>query len=201
MQNNMKLYRGLLLLAATAILAVTAGCDPQGEKPPTAVSSSASASVASSSEKPSSSTSGSKQEAPKSVEVELYYPDATATKLVSVKKKLDITKEDKYNAAVHALMQDPKEKNVTGIFPKTAKLRSVRLQGDIAVVDFDSNIRKGFSGGSTGERFLVGSVVNTLTNFPEIKKVRFLLDGKEIESLAGHMDLTEPVARMNSLME
>ncbi len=191
MQNNMKLYRGLLLLAATAILTVTAGCDPQGEKPPTAVSSSASASVASSSEKPSSSTSGSK----------LYYPDATATKLVSVKKKLDITKEDKYNAAVHALMQDPKEKTVTGIFPKTAKLRSVRLQGDVAVVDFDSNIRKGFSGGSTGERFLVGSVVNTLTNFPEIKKVRFLLDGKEIESLAGHMDLTEPVARMNSLME
>ena len=43
--------------------------------------------------------------------------------------------------------------------------------------------------------------MNTLTNFPEIKKERFLLDGKEIESLAGHMDLTEPVARMNSLME
>ena len=60
---------------------------------------------------------------------------------------------------------------------------------------------KNFVGGSTGEEFLVGSVVDTLTNFPEIKRVKILVQGREIETLSGHMDLSTPLERMNSLIE
>ena len=48
---------------------------------------------------------------------------------------------------------------------------------------------------------LVGSIVNTLTEFPEVQKVRILIDGAPVETLSGHMDLSEPLARMTELLK
>ena len=48
---------------------------------------------------------------------------------------------------------------------------------------------------------LVGSVVDTLTEFPEVKKVQILIDGKKVESLSGHMDLSQPMGRMADLLK
>lgn len=132
--------------------------------------------------------------------VKLYYPDDSGMRLVEVKRKVKIDKAtDKYTAAVKALLDEPAEENLTKIFPKNAGIRSVKVADGLATVDLDGNITKNFVGGSTGEEFLVGSVVNTLTNFPEVKRVKFLVDGQEIETLSGHMDLSTPLERMNSL--
>ena len=68
-------------------------------------------------------------------------------------------------------------------------------------VDLDGNIVKHMVGGSTGEEFLVGSIVDTLTSFPEVTQVKFLVDGQEIETLSGHMDLSTPLERMDGLLE
>jgi len=36
-------------------------------------------------------------------------------------------------------------------------------------------------------------VVRTLTkNFPEVRQVKFLINGQEEETLAGHLDITRP---------
>ena len=48
---------------------------------------------------------------------------------------------------------------------------------------------------------LVGSIVNTLTEFPEVKKVQILIDGTHVETLSGHMDLSEPLVRMTELLK
>ena len=42
---------------------------------------------------------------------------------------------------------------------------------------------------------MVNAVVCTLTEFPEIKKVKFLVEGKEIDTISGHMDLLDPLTR------
>ena len=93
------------------------------------------------------------------------------------------------------LLENPTEEDLTKIFPKGAKIKSINLEGDIAVVDLDGSITKNFVGGSTGEEFLINSVVETLTEFNEVKQVQFLIDGHEVETLAGHMDLSEPLKR------
>ena len=92
-------------------------------------------------------------------------------------------------------MTYPSEKDLTVIFPKNAKINGVKFENGTAFIDFDKNITKSFAGGSTGEELLVGSVVKTLTEFPEVKQVRFLVDGKEIETLSGHMDLSVPIKK------
>ena len=136
------------------------------------------------------------------MKVKVYYPDESGLRLVEVERQIEVKKDaDKYALAVETMMEPPKEKALAAIFPKRAKLLSVTVENGIATVNFDEGLRKHFVGGSAGETFLVGSVVNALTNFDEIKGVRFLIDGKEIDSLSGHMDLSEPLGRMNDLMD
>ena len=137
-----------------------------------------------------------------SMRVKVYYPDDSGMRLVEVEREVlvdDTT--DKYTAAVTALLDEPEDENLTTIFPKNASIRGVKVENGMATVDFDGKGLKNFVGGSTGEEFLIGSVVDTLTNFPEVKKVKFLVDGKEIETLSGHMDLSMPLERMDSLTE
>ena len=134
------------------------------------------------------------------VNVKVYYPDDSGMKLVEVERKVIVSDTtDKYTAAVEVLLDEPAEENLTKIFPNNAKIRGVKVVDGLATVDLDGSITKSFVGGSTGEEFLIGSVVDTLTNFPEVKRVKFLIDGQEIETLSGHMDLSTPLERMNSL--
>src|SRR5947209_5168592 len=49
-------------------------------------------------------------------------------------------------------------------------------------------------GGSSSELLTVYSIVNALTsNLPTITRVQILVDGKEVDSLAGHVDLRRPL--------
>ena len=189
--------KSILVLALTVLCAmVLAGCDEQkqGEAGSKTVVSSSSGSSSSSS---SSSQSGSKAQL---VNIKVYYPDENATGLVAVEKSIKDT-DNKYQAAVEALMAGTEKKGLANVFPKKAKLLQVTVSGKVAKVDFSRELQKNFVGGSTGEEMLVGSVVNTLTEFPEIQKVQILVDGQEVETLSGHMDLSQPLPRMTELLK
>lgn len=189
--------KSILVLALTLLCAmVLAGCDEQkqGEAGSKTVVSSSSGSSSSSS---SSSQSGSKAQL---VNIKVYYPDENATGLVAVEKSIKDT-DNKYQAAVEALMAGTEKKGLANVFPKKAKLLRVTVSGKVAKVDFSRELQKNFVGGSTGEEMLVGSVVNTLTEFPEIQKVQILVDGQEVETLSGHMDLSQPLSRMTELLK
>lgn len=189
--------KSILVLALTLLCAmVLAGCDEQkqGEAGSKTVISSSSGSSSSSS---SSSQSGSKAQL---VNIKVYYPDENATGLVAVEKSIKDT-DNKYQAAVEALMAGTEKKGLANVFPKKAKLLQVTVSGKVAKVDFSRELQKNFVGGSTGEEMLVGSVVNTLTEFPEIQKVQILVDGQEVETLSGHMDLSQPLPRMTELLK
>ena len=192
----------ILLLAMTAILIFTTGCDPQQpptEKPDppkqTQNENPEKKSVPEKKDNPSTQQKDSDKKF-QTQEIKIFYPDENATKLVEVKRTIKFVDEnEKYSAALSELMQTPKEQGLINIFPKHTKIKSVTRKDDTAIVDFDKDIVKNFVGGSTGEEFLVNSVVDTLTEFDEINQVRFLIDGQEIETLSGHMDLSEPVKR------
>ena len=189
--------KSILVLALTLLCAmVLAGCDEQkqGEAGSKTVVSSSTGSSSSSS---SSFQSGSKAQL---VNIKVYYPDENATGLVAVEKSIKDT-DNKYQAAVEALMAGTDKKGLANVFPKKAKLLQVTVSGKVAKVDFSRELQKNFVGGSTGEEMLVGSVVNTLTEFPEIQKVQILVDGQEVETLSGHMDLSQPLPRMTELLK
>ena len=61
----------------------------------------------------------------------------------------------------------------------------------LAVIDFNADLANGHRSGVLTEELTLVSVVQTLSsNVSGITRVRFLVDGKERETLAGHADLT-----------
>lgn len=85
--------------------------------------------------------------------------------------------------------------DMTSPVPPEARVREVWVSpGGIAYVDFDQAFYDFSVGGSLGELQTVYGVVATLTeSFPEIVAVQFLVEGRWIETLAGHVDLSRPV--------
>jgi len=81
--------------------------------------------------------------------------------------------------------------------PPASKVNSIfLLPNKTLVVDFSSELQMLHTGGTTGEIFTVYSIVNTLTmNFREVEKVQILIDGDEVETLAGHLDLEQPLTQ------
>ncbi len=79
--------------------------------------------------------------------------------------------------------------------PPESRVREVWVsRGGIAYVDFDRSFVDFSGGGSLGELHTVYSIVTTLTeSFPEIVAVQFLVEGEQIETLAGHVDLSRPL--------
>ena len=130
----------------------------------------------------------------------LYYPDDSGMKLIAVKRDVKPS-PDKYVAVMKSLMSGTDKKGTVDIIPKTAKLRSVKVKDGVAKVDFSRELIKDFNGGSTGEEMLVGSIVDTLTEFSEVKKVQILVEGKAVDTIAGHMDTEKPLSRMTGLLK
>ena len=81
--------------------------------------------------------------------------------------------------------------------PPDTKLRALYMteQGD-AFVDLSADVRTRHTGGALDELFTVYSIVNALTtNLPAVKRVQILIDGKEVDTLAGHVDLRHPLQK------
>ncbi len=65
-----------------------------------------------------------------------------------------------------------------------------------AFVDLSGQIREHHPGGALDELFTVYSIVNAVTvNLPAITRVQILIDGKEADTLAGHVDLRHPLQK------
>jgi len=96
---------------------------------------------------------------------------------------------------VKALLEGSKT-NLVNTFPPDVKVHDVVIDSSgIASVDFDKKLIKSHPGGGTSEMATIYSLTNTLTkNIPEIKKVKILVDGKEIKSIRGHISTASAIA-------
>ena len=80
-------------------------------------------------------------------------------------------------------------------FPKDTTLNDFYIKsGGIGVVDIGSSILK-HPLGSGGEQIRVMSLVNTLTDLPDINAVKILIDGKTVDTLYGSVDTSNPIPR------
>ena len=81
-------------------------------------------------------------------------------------------------------------------FPAGTELRAIYVTPDgEAFVDLNLDVTREHGGGSLDELFTVYALVNALTtNLPEISTVQILIDGREVDTLAGHIDLRHPLA-------
>jgi len=89
-----------------------------------------------------------------------------------------------------------------GLIPAGTTLRAFYLteRGD-AFVDLSPEVVSSHPGGSLGELLTVYALVHAVTaNLPAAKRVQILVDGKEVDTIAGHVDLRRPLTPDASLV-
>jgi spore germination protein GerM len=137
-------------------------------------------------------------------EVVLYFSDREGEYLVGEKREISKKNEFKEEAkeAILELIEGPKGKLIPTLPPRT-KLLTLQISGEgLAKVNFSLALSKDHPGGSSSEVMTIYSIVNSLSlNFPQIKKVQILIDGKPVETITGHLSLKQPVSPKPDLIK
>lgn len=109
--------------------------------------------------------------------------------------------EQPAQTAMEILTAGTKNVDLVSVMPAGTKLRHISIKDRIAYVDFNDKLIKNNTGGSASERLLVAAIINTLTEFHDVEKVRIMVDGKNIDTISGHMDISEPLSRSEKIIK
>lgn len=103
------------------------------------------------------------------------------------------TKEDLHLSALRETISHDRRKEYP-ICPENLAVLSVTVKDGLAVVDFSKELSN-LENSATTEELFTALIVNTLTEFPDVKEVRFLQEGAPVTKLSGHSDMTRTLTR------
>ncbi|MCL6473111.1 MAG: GerMN domain-containing protein [Firmicutes bacterium] len=112
-------------------------------------------------------------------------------------------------ASLEELIKGPKQAGLTSVIPRDTKVRSVKITDSLATIDFSREVLNA-NVGAESEALGIAQIVDTLTQFPTIKTVKFLvegrdrgtIDGRQIEDWWGHVGLSkQPFSRNESVIQ
>lgn len=75
--------------------------------------------------------------------------------------------------------------------PQEARVQSVTVSDGVATIDFPPALRHGY--GTEDEQMVVEGICRVMGQFPEVKWVKFTIDGQSVDTL-GNIDLSRPLA-------
>lgn len=103
--------------------------------------------------------------------------------------------EEDLRAVIDALLAAELPAGAVRAFPGGTTLRSVFFDGERggAVLDFNSRLVSGHPGGAAAEHATLSVLMKTIaTNFPRVRSCTLLVDGAQVETLAGHVRCDRP---------
>jgi spore germination protein GerM len=135
--------------------------------------------------------------------VTLYFSDQESEYLIGEKRDI-LRKESTAEEAEEVmaeLSRGPKGELLPTL-PSQTRLLALNIdERGVARVNFNRALARDHPGGSSAEIMTVYSIVNSLTfNFAEIKRVQILIEGKEVETIRGHLSLEKPLPANPSLI-
>ena len=132
------------------------------------------------------------------IKARLFYIAAGGTKLTSVERDVAFgaSAVEQAREIISAQIAPVIEPLVSAV-PAGTALRAVFItEGGEAYVDLSREVVAAHPGGTINEMLSIYTLVNALTeNLPAVTAVQVLVDGKEVETLAGHVDLRRPLAK------
>ena len=133
----------------------------------------------------------------------LYYGSTDGQSLVPVRREVPLAEGlvPQGREILGAQLEDAPPPFVS-VVPDGTTLRAfyVTDRGD-AFVDLSQEASSRHPGGSSTELLTVFAIVNAVTaNLPTIQRVQILIDGREADTLAGHVDLRRPLQQDLSIV-
>ena len=133
----------------------------------------------------------------------LYYASQNGDSLVAVRREVPLAEGIvAQGRQIVAAQLEPAPTPYVSVIPMGTSLRAfyVTERGE-AFVDLSGQISSGHPGGSFTELLTVYALVNTVTaNLPAVQRVQILVDGKEVDTIAGHVDVRRPLQTDLSLV-
>jgi len=134
----------------------------------------------------------------RNIKAQLFFVSDDGVTLTGVERDVPFGENtvEQAKAIVGAQIAPVTEPLVSAIPPGTA-LRALFITRDgEAYVDLSRELVTAHPGGSTNELLTIRTIVEALTaNLPAITAVQLLVDGRELDTLAGHVDLRRPFTR------
>ena len=132
-----------------------------------------------------------------------YYGSADGQSLVPVRREVPLAEGlVPQGREIIGMQLQAAPSPFVSVVPEGTMLRAfyVTDRGD-AFVDLSSEASSRHPGGSSTELLTVYAIVNAVTaNLPTIQRVQILIDGREADTLAGHVDLRRPLQQDLSLV-
>lgn len=133
--------------------------------------------------------------------VSLYYANSNADKVVAEKREVEISIGTQIEKLVfEELQKEPKSEGLHAAIPKGTKLLSASTEGGILTLNLSREFVDNSPGGSAGELMTLYSIINTMTELPDINKVQFLIEGQK-EDIYIHAVFDEPFERNEEIIE
>jgi spore germination protein GerM len=129
-------------------------------------------------------------------ELSVWFAAQQEDALVSERRRVSpgLTPVERAKASLQELIAGPKSQALRTV-PTEVKIREIFIDDQgTAYIDFGEALSQTHPGGPWVEMVTIRSVMQTLAaNVPEIKRVQILIEGREVETLAGHVDIRRPL--------
>ncbi|GIW31978.1 MAG: hypothetical protein KatS3mg071_2152 [Meiothermus sp.] len=126
--------------------------------------------------------------------IRLHFAKDTGDGLVVEERTIQVAEgEYTLGRVMQELVRGPQIPGAAPLVPAGTPAPTVFLRDGTALVDLPAAYaRLGY--GTAGETALIYGIASTLLEFREVEQVKFLLEGREVESL-GHLSLLDPFKR------
>ena len=114
--------------------------------------------------------------------------------LVPVTIELPLSPEPALRAKqiLNTLLAGPIDPEARTLPPDAALLEFYILPDGTGIADFSEGMATGIPSGIQSEQLAVDSITRTLqANVPQVQRLKILIHGQELDTLAGHLDLTQ----------
>ncbi|AZK47250.1 GerMN domain-containing protein [Paenibacillus lentus] len=123
--------------------------------------------------------------------IKLYFTDGDLMELTEVQREIEFQEdEDKYAAAFKQLQIA--ESGMFSLWEKVILNKASLADG---VLGIDIQLPDEARLGSGGEVLAIDSLKATMFQFEEVQKLELTVDGEQVESLMGHVELEHPMTR------
>jgi len=129
------------------------------------------------------------------VKVKMFWTSSEdESALAPVTIQLALSKDAALRAkqVINTLLAGPVDSDLRTLPPDAALLAFYLLPDGTAVADFSEALATATPSGIQSEQLAVDSIARTLeANVPPVKRLKILIHGQELDTLAGHLDLTQ----------
>ena len=125
-------------------------------------------------------------------EVSLYFVDENNDELAAETRSV-INQVGLAKTTVQELLTGPSTESLSSYIPAGTTVQSINIADDgLCTVDFSKEIQN-TAMSSTEEKYVIESIVNTLSQFDSVNAVQIRVDGNIVDSIAGHWNVSKPL--------